>query len=135
MQAILLKEYGGPENLFLGEVGSLSPGHNEVLIDVKATALNRADLLQRKGLYPPPVGASSILGLEMAGIVTGVGPHESRWEIGDRVCGLLGGGGYAEQVISHEMMLIPLPDTMTFEDGAGLPEVFFDSIPGLNLAC
>ncbi len=132
MKAVLLKAHGGVDNLYLDEVPDLYPGHNEVLIEVKATALNRADILQRMGNYPPPPGASEILGLEMAGNVIGVGAHESRWKKGDRVCGLLAGGGYAQQVVTHESMLMPIPKRLTYEQAAGIPEVFLTAYQAIE---
>src|SRR5207249_1466402 len=90
----------------------------------KATALNRADLLQRRGLYPPPPGASSILGLEMAGVVDQAGNGVTKWKPGDRVCTLLPGGGYAELVTIPSEMAMPIPDNLSFEEAAAIPEVF-----------
>ena len=99
-------------------------GPGEVLISVRATALNRADLLQVQGLYPPPPGASEILGLEVAGEVADVGPGVTRWQVGDRVCALLAGGGYASLVRVHEDLLLPIPDNLSFGQAAAIPEVF-----------
>ncbi|MDP4821293.1 MAG: NAD(P)H-quinone oxidoreductase, partial [Saprospiraceae bacterium] len=87
-------------------------------------ALNRADLLQVKGLYPPPPGESELLGLEISGEVVATGPGAHRWKKGDRVCALLAGGGYAELVAVHEDMLMPIPDNLSFEQAAAIPEVF-----------
>lgn len=102
-----------------------TPGPKEVLVQVHATALNRADLLQRKGMYPPPPGASEILGLEMAGEIVACGTDVTQWQIGDRVCSLLEGGGYAQFVACHEGMLLPVPAQLSFEQAAALPEVFY----------
>lgn len=132
MKAVLLEDFGDANNLYIGEIDDPKPQRNEVLIEVKAAALNRADILQRKGNYPPPPGASEILGLEMAGVVTETGPHESRWEIGDRVFGLLPGGGYAQRVVTHESMLMPIPHHLSFEEGAGIAEVFLTAHQALN---
>ncbi|MFN0206308.1 MAG: NAD(P)H-quinone oxidoreductase [Planctomycetota bacterium] len=99
-------------------------GGGEVLIDIHATSVNRADLLQRAGKYPPPPGATDILGLDCAGIVTNVGPGVKRWKIGDRVCALLPGGGYAEKVAVHESLILPIPQHWTFAEGGAFPEVF-----------
>jgi tumor protein p53-inducible protein 3 len=85
MQAILLKEYGGPEQLYLGEAEKPPPSSHEVLVKVKATALNRADTLQRMGKYPPPPGASPIIGLEMSGIIEAIGAEVTEWKVGDKV--------------------------------------------------
>ncbi len=97
---------------------------DEVLIEVKATAVNRADLLQRRGNYPPPEGASPILGLEAAGEVAEVGAEVDDWEPGDRVCALLPGGGYAEYASIPADLLLELPDSMSFQEAAAIPEVF-----------
>jgi len=100
----------------------LGPGR--IRIRVAAAGVNRADLLQRRGLYPPPPGASEILGLECAGEVVEVGPGVTRWRPGDRVMALLAGGGYAEQVVVAEGCALPVPESFSFEEGAALPEVF-----------
>jgi tumor protein p53-inducible protein 3 len=104
---------------------------DDVLVDVHATALNRADLLQRAGKYPPPPGASEILGLEMAGVVREVGATITGVSVGDRVCALLPGGGYAEQAVVPGGMLIPVPDSLSMEEAAGLPEVFLTAFSAL----
>ncbi|MCK9906705.1 alcohol dehydrogenase catalytic domain-containing protein, partial [Frankia sp. Cpl3] len=96
----------------------------ELLVKVKATALNRADLLQKRGAYPPPPGASPILGLEMAGVVEEVGAGVTGWKQGDRVCALLSGGGYAEKVTIPADMAIRIPESFSFEQAAAIPEVF-----------
>ncbi|WP_156517355.1 alcohol dehydrogenase catalytic domain-containing protein, partial [Rhodococcus sp. EPR-279] len=98
MRAITLKEFGDPDVMEWTEVPDPRPGRGQVIIDVSATAVNRADLMQRQGNYPPPPGASDILGLECSGIISELGEGVSGWNVGDRVCALLAGGGYAEQV-------------------------------------
>ncbi len=108
-------------------------GPEDVVLDIAATAVNRADLLQRKGHYPPPPGASEILGLEAAGIVSEVGPATVGWRVGDRAACLLAGGGYAERVRVHHSALIPLPDSMPFELAAAIPEVFYTAFVNLFL--
>jgi len=108
-------------------------GPEDVVLDIVATAVNRADLLQRKGFYPPPHGASEILGLEAAGIVSEVGPATVGWRVGDRAACLLSGGGYAERVRVHHSALIPLPDAMPFELAAAIPEVFYTAFVNLFL--
>ena len=121
MRAIMVDGPGGPEKLRLGEVAAVSAGPGEVLVDIVAAGVNRADLLQRQGLYPPPPGASEIIGLEAAGRVVAA-PPESGWKPGDRVCALLSGGGYAERVAVPAEQLLPIPQAMTFEEAAALPE-------------
>ena len=101
-----------------------APGPNEVRIDIRATAVNRADLSQRAGGYPPPPGASPILGLECAGIVEACGSNVSLFEIGDHVCALLAGGGYAERVIVPAGQVLPIPEGMGFAEAAAIPEVY-----------
>ena len=123
MRAVIATENGGPEVLSLSEVPDLTPGHDEVLVDVVATAVNRADLLQRQGFYPPPPGASDVIGLECSGRVAAVGPGVGRWQVGDEVCALLAGGGYAEQVLDPAGQLMPLPAGVDVETAAALPEV------------
>lgn len=124
MKAILIKDFGAADQLYLGECPQPEIGPGEVLVKVKATALNRADLLQRRGLYPPPPGASEILGLEMAGTIAERGAAVSGFAVGDRVAALLPGGGYAEYVTVPQALLLPLPPEMTFETAAALPEAF-----------
>jgi putative PIG3 family NAD(P)H quinone oxidoreductase len=99
-------------------------GAGDVLIRVRASAINRADLMQRRGFYPPPPGASAIMGLECAGEVAAVGDGVSRWKVGDQVCALLSGGGYAEYAIAPHGSVLPLPAGLGFEQAAALPEVF-----------
>lgn len=122
MKAILVPKPGGPEALVWGEAPAPVPGPDEVLVRVKATAVNRADLLQAAGRYPPPPGASEILGLEAAGEVEGSG---------ERVFFLLAGGGYAERVAVPRGMLMPIPDGMGFVEAASIPEAWFTAF--LNL--
>src|ERR671921_2282338 len=123
MRAVTLSGSGGPEVLEWGEVPDpvLRPG--EVLVDVVATAVNRADLLQRAGAYPPPPGASEILGLECSGVVSEVGEGVTGWSVGDEVCALLSGGGYAEKVSVPAGQLLPVPSGVSLVEAAGLPEV------------
>jgi putative PIG3 family NAD(P)H quinone oxidoreductase len=123
MRAVTLSGPGGPEVLEWGEVPDpvLKPG--EVLVDVVATAVNRADLLQRAGNYPPPPGASEVLGLECSGIVSEVGEGVTGWSVGDEVCALLSGGGYAERVAVPAGQLLPRPAGVELATAAALPEV------------
>jgi len=122
MKAILVEET--TQNLFIGETDMPQMGKNDLLIKVKATALNRADLLQKRGLYPPPSGASTILGLEMSGVIDDVGVDVRDWKKGDRVCALLPGGGYAEYAVIPADMAIKIPENLSFEEAAAIPEVF-----------
>ena len=125
MQGIIRTGDGGPEVLELGEVPVPIPGPTQLLIDVKATALNRADTIQRQGGYPPPPGESEILGLELAGVVAAWGDEVEGFERGDRVFGLVGGGAYAEQAVIDYRMAMPIPDDWSFEKAAAVTEVFF----------
>ena len=128
MKAIIRTGDGGPEVLQLAEVSSPIPTATQLLVDVHATALNRADLIQRRGGYPPPPGESEILGLEIAGTVSAIGDAvENGVSKGDRVFGLVGGGGYAEQAVIDYRMAMPIPDGWSFEEAAAVPEVFFHS--------
>lgn len=131
MKAVLLREYGGAEVLYIGETETPTAAPGELLIRVRTTALNRADLLQRRGLYPPPAGASEILGLEAAGEVVGIGEGVLHYRMGDRVAVLLPGGGYAQYVTAPAGMVIPIPDDMTFEEGAAIPEAFLTAYMNL----
>ena len=131
MKAVVCKGSGGPELLGIGELPAPVAGPSEILIDVRATALNRADLLQRRGLYPPPAGASEILGLECSGVVAALGPGASRFPVGARVMALLAGGGYAEQVVVHEDVAMPIPERLSFEEAAAVPEAFLTASEAL----
>lgn len=123
MHAITVAEPGGPEVLTWAQVPDPVPGPGQVLVDVVAAGVNRADLLQRQGFYPPPAGASDILGLECAGRVAALGDGVSGWSVGDPVCALLSGGGYAERVVVPAGQLLPVPAGVDLVDAAGLPEV------------
>jgi len=131
MRAIILTAAGGPEVMELADVPepTLMPGTARV--DIHATALNRADLAQRRGHYPPPPGESNILGLEMAGIVSAVAPDVVSVKVGDRVMALLPGGGYAETAIVPAGMLMPVPLHLSFAEAAAIPEVFLTSYSNL----
>ena len=132
MQAVLVDAPGGPEHLRLGEHPRPIPAAGELLVRVRATALNRADLMQREGKYPPPEGATPILGLEMAGTVEAVGADVPAWKEGDRVCALLDGGGYAECVAIPHPMAMPVPDGLSLEEAAAIPEVFLTAFQALH---
>lgn len=124
MRAIVASGPGGPDVLTLGEAPDPRPAEGEVVLAVAATAVNRADLMQREGRYPPPPGASGILGLEAAGTVLEVGPGVRGWAPGDRAMALLAGGGYAERVAVPAGQLMPVPEGMDLADAAAVPEVF-----------
>jgi putative PIG3 family NAD(P)H quinone oxidoreductase len=124
VRAIRVEGKGAEARLVLGEAPDPKPGPGELRIRVAATALNRADLLQRRGLYPPPPGASEILGLECSGIVDDVGEGVSGYRSGDRVMALLPGGGYAELAVVHAGSVLPVPRAMSLEEAGAVPEVF-----------
>jgi putative PIG3 family NAD(P)H quinone oxidoreductase len=124
MKAIVFEQPGDESVLHLGEVPAPALGAGEVRLRVRACAVNRADLLQRQGMYPPPPGASSILGLECAGEVAELGAGVTGWHVGDRAMALLAGGGYAEQVVVHAGSLLPVPAHFSWEQAACLPEVY-----------
>ncbi|MFF2021810.1 NAD(P)H-quinone oxidoreductase [Streptomyces sp. NPDC058171] len=123
MHAISVAQAGGPEVLTWGEVPDPVPAEGEVLIEVVASAVNRADLLQRRGLYDPPPGASPHPGLECSGRIAALGPGVAGWSVGDEVCALLSGGGYAEQVVVPVGQLLPRPGDLSLVEAAALPEV------------
>lgn len=135
MRAVVLTGYGGPEVMRIQTVPDPQPGPDEIVVDVAFTALNRADLLQRMGNYPPPEPTSDaepeIPGLEFSGTVAATGPRVTRWRPGDRVFGLLNGGGYAEKVLTHEAMALPVPEQMSLSDAAGVAEVFLTAYDAL----
>src|SRR3954449_12411433 len=123
MRAVTISEPGGPEVLGWSEAPDPVCGPGEVLVDVVAAAVNRADLLQRQGHYPPPPGASEILGLECSGVISEVGEGVVGWSVGDEVCALLSGGGYAERVAVPAGQLLPRPAGVELATAAALPEV------------
>ncbi|WBC13016.1 NAD(P)H-quinone oxidoreductase [Micromonospora sp. WMMA1998] len=123
MRAITITEPGGPEALVWTEVPDPEPGPGEVVVEVRASAVNRADLLQRQGHYPPPPGAPAYPGLECSGTVRALGPDVTGWAVGQEVCALLAGGGYAEQVAVPAGQLLPVPAGVDLVDAAALPEV------------
>lgn len=122
MHAISVPEPGGPDVLVWTEQPDPQPGPGEVVLDVAASAVNRADLLQRQGRYPPPPGASDVPGLECSGTVAALGGDVTGWQVGDEVCALLAGGGYAEQVAVPAAQLMPLPPEVDLVTAGGLPE-------------
>ena len=123
MLAVTLPSYGGPEVLTLTDVDDPVAGPGEVLLDVAATAVNRADVMQRMGRYPPPPGAPPYPGLECAGTVAELGDGVAGWSVGDRVCALLSGGGYAQRVAVPAGQLLPVPAGLSLAEAAALPEV------------
>ncbi len=131
MHAILVREPGDERVLVLGDAPSPPLGDDDVRIGVRTTAVNRADLLQRQGLYPPPPGASPILGLECAGEVAEVGARVTRFARGERVMALLAGGGYAEEAVVDQGSVLPVPPGMSDEEAGGFPEVFLTAFSNL----
>ena len=121
MRAVVLHSYGGPEVLTIEEVADPVPGPDEALVDIAATALNRADMLQRMGLYPDPRKAQpEIPGLEFAGTVSAVGARVTMWKVGDRVMGIEAGGAYAERIATHERQLLAVPAGMALAHAAAV---------------
>src|SRR5882762_171658 len=135
MKAIAISKPGGPEVLTLVERPRPEPSRGEVRIRVRSTAINRADLLQRMGAYPAPADSPpDIPGLEIAGEVEALGPGVERLVVGDRVFGLVGGGGYAEAVTSHERALAKIPAALSFTDAAAVPEAFITAHDAMTQA-
>jgi len=122
MRAVVITHPGGPEVLRLEEVPDPVPGPGEVIIEVAAAGLNRADIMQRQGLYPPPPGAPPYPGLECSGRIAALGPDVSGWQVGDEVCALLAGGGYAELVAVPQGQVMPVPAGLAVLDAAAFPE-------------
>ena len=122
MRAVIITQPGGPEVLRLEEVPDPVPGPGEVLVAVAAAGLNRADVLQRQGNYPPPPGSPPYPGMECSGRIIELGPEVAGWQVGDEVCALLGGGAYAEKVAVPQGQLLPVPDGVSLVDAAALPE-------------
>jgi putative PIG3 family NAD(P)H quinone oxidoreductase len=134
MRAVVLHSYGGPEVLTIEDVEPPEPGPDEVLVEVSATALNRADLLQRMGLYPDPRRVKpEIPGMEFSGTVVDVGRRVTMWRSGDRVMGIEAGGAYAERIATHERQLLAVPANVDLVDAAAIPEVFLTAWDALVL--
>jgi len=131
MKAIVFDNPGAEDVLHLGEATAPKLGPGDLRVRVHATAVNRADLLQRQGMYPPPPGASEILGLECAGEVVEIGSDVTGWRAGDRAMALLPGGGYAEEAVVHHGSAMHVPETLSWEEAGALPEVFLTAY--LNL--
>ncbi len=132
MKAITVQAPGDASQLQITEVPDPVVGPGQVLVYVAATALNRADILQREGKYPPPPGVTEILGLEMAGTVIEIGEGVSGFEVGDNVCALLGGGGYAQLIAVSADMLLKLPERLSFTKAAAIPEAFITAFQALH---
>jgi putative PIG3 family NAD(P)H quinone oxidoreductase len=122
MRAVVITHPGGPEVLRLAEVPDPVPAPGEVLVEVAAAGLNRADIMQRQGHYPPPPGAPPYPGMECSGRIIGLGPEVTGWQVGDEVCALLAGGAYAEKVAVPQGQLLPVPEGVSLVDAAALPE-------------
>src|SRR5690606_32794889 len=136
MRAAVITEPGGPEVFEVQEIDDPVCGPEDALVSVRASALNRADLMQRRGRYPGPAGTrDDVPGLEMAGVVEAVGERVTAWKPGDRVMALLGGGGYASKVAVHERMLMAAPPNLSFEQAASIPEVFLTAYDALFRQC
>ena len=131
MRAVVLDEYGGTEVLKIREVPAPEPGPEEVVVDVVSTALNRADLLQRMGMYPGPPMPNEIPGMEFSGTVAAVGSRVTTVEVGKPVMGIVGGGSYAQQLVTHERLLLDVPTTVALADAAAIPEVFITAFDAL----
>lgn len=133
MKAILLDRFGEEEVMHVGDAPTPAMTADDVRIGVRATSVNRADLLQRQGHYPPPAGASEVLGLECAGTVLEAGANARGWKAGDRVMALLPGGGYAEEVVVDAGSAMRIPDALSFEEAGAIPEVFLTAFLNLFL--
>ncbi len=125
MRVVAAASHGGPEVLVVGARATPEPGVGEVLVRVAAAGINRPDILQRKGLYPPPPGAAEIPGLEIAGTIVALGPGTRTCRSGDRVCALVSGGGYAEYCVASSDQCLPVPRGMSMTEAGSLPETFF----------
>lgn len=131
MRAVVAQGAGGPEVLAVVERPDPQPGPGELLVRVTATAVNRADVLQREGRYPPPTGASDVLGLECSGTITAIGEGVRGWAVGDEVCAVLAGGGYAELAIVAAATAMPLPPGLSLVEAGAVPEVFATALDNL----
>jgi NADPH2:quinone reductase len=133
MKAVLLSGFGGLDVLKVGEIERPRPAEGQVLVKVVATSVNRPDLVQREGKYPPPPGDSEILGLEVAGTIAELGAGVTGWSVGDRVMSLVGGGGYAEYAVAYASHLMRIPDAMAFEEAACVCESYITAFLNLFL--
>ena len=132
MKAVIVNSPGRADDLMIDTMQRPEPKENEVLVKVEAAGINRADILQRKGMYPPPKGASSVMGLEISGNVVQKGKKVTRWKNGDKVFGLLPGGGYAEYAVIHEDMAMLTPEKLSLVEAAAIPEVFLTAFQAIN---
>ena len=130
-RVVIAPEPGGPDALVFVQRPTPVPGPGELLVRVRATAVNRADVLQRRGFYPPPPGAPDVLGLELAGEVAGIGPDVTGWSVGDEVCAVVAGGGYAEEALVPADVALPLPPGCDAVSAAAVPEVFTTAFDNL----
>lgn len=124
MKAVVMSAFGGVEVLSVGEAEKPSPAAGQVLVKVYATSINRPDLVQREGKYPPPAGDSEILGLEVSGVIEALGDGVTGWQVGERVMTLVGGGGYAEFAVAYASHLMRIPESMSFEEAACVCESY-----------
>ena len=131
MKAITLRDFGGPEMMQFSTIDTPSPGDEQILVKVVNTSVNRPDVIQRQGNYPPPPGDSEILGLEIAGVVESTGANATRFKPGDRVVALVGGGGYAEYALALEAHCMSIPKSVSFEQAACICETYITAY--LNL--
>jgi NADPH2:quinone reductase len=131
MKGVVVNQESEAKTLLWNEIAEPVAGPEQIVIQVQCAGVNRADLLQRAGKYPPPQGASPILGLEVSGTVAEVGGDGGEWRVGDRVCALLSGGGYAERVVAHRGHVLPVPSTMSWSDAAAIPEAFLTAFTNL----
>ena len=131
MKAVVMDGFGSPDVLHLSTVERPVPNDTQVLIQVAATSVNRPDIVQREGNYPPPSGESDVLGLEIAGTVIELGKDVTDWHLGDRVVALVGGGGYAQFAIAYAAHLIRIPESMSFQEAACICETYITAY--LNL--
>ena len=136
MRAAVISEPGDPDVFEIRELPNPEPGPEEILVAVHASALNRADLMQRRGGYPAPPGIrGDVPGLEMAGVVEAIGERVTAWQVGDRVMALLGGAGYASKVTVHERQVMAVPDNLSFDEAAAIPEVYLTAFDALFQHC
>ena len=132
MRFVSFHSFGDAHQLYFDEGEIPQTGEHQLLVKTKAIALNRADILQRQGKYPPLAGESAVLGLEIAGEIVSIGSKVSKWKIGEPVCGLLAGGGYAEYALMHEQLAMPIPKGLNFQEAAAIPEAFLTAWQALH---